>query len=153
MFNTELSYSYFIQICRAERQAFGRDYRSELFTGLGLFYLPTRCGPLQREDLTELIELCGGKITDQRRRAKYILGDANRILEDKSYITPFWILDSITHMQLQKLNKYIPVSADNACSVVTSATAAAQLSSQQQQQLTQSNSPRAQCIIHDIKKN
>lgn len=39
-----------------------------------------------------------------RQKARYIIGDANCNLEDKFYLTPYWILDSITQMQVMKIN-------------------------------------------------
>ncbi|XP_012154800.1 uncharacterized protein LOC101449922 isoform X2 [Ceratitis capitata] len=99
-------FSRAIEICRTERQAFGNTYKCELFADLGTFYISSRCGPISRENLKELIELCGGKVVDHRKRAKYILGDPHRTLEEKVYVTPFWVLDSITHMQVMRHQKY-----------------------------------------------
>lgn len=45
-------------------------------------------------------------MVDHRKRAKYILGDPHKTLEDKVYVTPFWVLDSITHMQVMRQQKY-----------------------------------------------
>uniref|UniRef100_A0A0K8W2B9 Microcephalin n=2 Tax=Bactrocera latifrons TaxID=174628 RepID=A0A0K8W2B9_BACLA len=103
-------FSRAIEICRTERQAFGNTYKCELFADLGTFYISSRCGPISKENLKELIELCGGKVVDHRKRAKYILGDPHKTLEDKVYVTPFWVLDSITHMQVMRQQKYTYVT-------------------------------------------
>lgn len=57
--------------------------------------------------MRELITLCGGRVVNTRQKARYIIGDSNRTLEDKFYLTPFWVLDSITQMQIMKVNKYM----------------------------------------------
>uniref|UniRef100_A0A0A1WJW7 Microcephalin n=1 Tax=Zeugodacus cucurbitae TaxID=28588 RepID=A0A0A1WJW7_ZEUCU len=103
-------FSRAIEICRTERQAFGSTYKCELFADLGTFYISSRCGPISKENLKELIELCGGKVVEHRKRARYILGDPHKTLEDKVYVTPFWVLDSITHMQVMRQQKYAYVT-------------------------------------------
>ena len=50
--------------------------------------------------------LGGGKVTDCRKKATYILGDVTRTHINKVYVTPYWILDSLTQMQLLSTNKY-----------------------------------------------
>ncbi|XP_053966804.1 uncharacterized protein LOC128868574 [Anastrepha ludens] len=99
-------FSRAVEICRTERQAFGNTYKCELFTDLGAFYISSRCGPISKDNLKELIVLCGGKMVDHRKRAKYIIGGAHGALEGKVYVNPFWVLDSITHMQVMRQQKY-----------------------------------------------
>ena len=63
--------------------------------------------------MRELIVLCGGRVVNNRQKARYIIGDSNQNLPDKLYLTPYWVLDSITKMQLMKINKYIhPLAND-----------------------------------------
>lgn len=57
--------------------------------------------------MRDLIILCGGRIVNGRQKARYIIGDSNRTLKDKIYLTPYWVLDSITQMQLMKVHKYM----------------------------------------------
>ncbi|XP_065368282.1 microcephalin isoform X2 [Calliphora vicina] len=100
-------FSRAIEICRSERQAFGNSYKCDLFHKFGAFYISSQCCPISKENMRELITLCGGRIVNARQKARYIIGDANRNLEDKFYLTPYWVLDSITQMQLMKVNKYM----------------------------------------------
>ncbi|XP_037814580.1 microcephalin isoform X2 [Lucilia sericata] len=96
-----------IEICRSERQAFGNNYKCDLFHKFGAFYISSQCCPISKENMCELIKLCGGRVVNARQKARYIIGDANRTLEDKFYLTPYWVLDSITQMQLMKIQKYM----------------------------------------------
>ncbi|KAM7342186.1 microcephalin isoform 2-T2 [Cochliomyia hominivorax] len=101
------NFSKGVEISRSERQAFGNNYKCDLFHKFGAFYVSSQCSPINKESMRELIVLCGGRVVNTRQKARYIIGDSNRTLEDKFYLTPFWILDSITQMQIQKVNKYM----------------------------------------------
>uniref|UniRef100_A0A1I8PTK2 BRCT domain-containing protein n=1 Tax=Stomoxys calcitrans TaxID=35570 RepID=A0A1I8PTK2_STOCA len=100
-------FSRAVEICRSERQAFGDHYKCEIFRDLGPFYISVRCYPVTKDDLCELITLCGGRLALSRNKARYIIGDTSHTLPDKTYVTPYWILDSITQMQLMKIHKYL----------------------------------------------
>ncbi|XP_073848643.1 microcephalin isoform X2 [Musca autumnalis] len=101
------NFSRAVEICRSERQAFGDRYKCELFHDLGPFYISIRCYPVTKSDLSELITLCGGRLVLSRDKARYIIGDTNPSLPDKVYVTPYWVLDSISQMQIVKIQKYI----------------------------------------------
>ncbi|XP_061396759.1 uncharacterized protein LOC133332375 [Musca vetustissima] len=114
------SFSRAVEICRSERQAFGEHYKCELFRDLGAFYISLRCYPVTKNDLCELITLCGGRLALSRNKAKYIIGDTNQSLEDKIYVTPYWILDSISQMQIMKIQKYLCVKPGEEMPLPTS---------------------------------
>ncbi|XP_068146532.1 microcephalin isoform X2 [Drosophila tropicalis] len=104
-------FSRAVEICRTERQAFGKDYRCELFRFMESFYVSSHCQPLQFNNVKELLMLGGAKITENRFKAKYIIGDKRRVEDDRLYLSVNWVLDSITAMQIQKFGKYLMKSA------------------------------------------
>ncbi|XP_075169855.1 microcephalin isoform X2 [Haematobia irritans] len=105
-------FSRAIEICRSERQAFGDNYKCELFQDLGPFYISARCYPVTKNDMCELIKLCGGRLVHSRNNARYIIGDTTQTVPDKIYVTPYWILDSISQMQIMKIQKYLCQRSD-----------------------------------------
>ncbi|KAH8371690.1 hypothetical protein KR093_008515 [Drosophila rubida] len=105
------SFSRAIEICRTERQAFGISYQCELFRFMETFYVSSLCRPITFNNIKELLLLGGAKITENRYKAKFIVGDKRRAEDDRVYLTPAWVLDSITAMQIQKFSKYLMKSA------------------------------------------
>ncbi|XP_034476594.1 microcephalin isoform X2 [Drosophila innubila] len=105
------SFSRAIEICRTERQAFGISYRCELFRYMETFYVSSLCRPITFNNIKELLLLGGAKLTENRYKAKFIVGDKRRAEDDRIYLTPAWVLDSITAMQVQKFSKYLMKSA------------------------------------------
>ncbi|XP_043064197.1 uncharacterized protein LOC108093749 [Drosophila ficusphila] len=104
-------FSRAIEICRAERQAFGVHYKCELFRFMETFYVSSLCKPVQFNNMKELLLLGGATLTENRFKAKYIIGDKRRVEDDRIYLDPYWVLDSITNMQIQKFGKYLMKSA------------------------------------------
>ncbi|XP_016928672.3 microcephalin [Drosophila suzukii] len=104
-------FSRAIEICRTERQAFGVHYQCELFRFMEPFYVSSLCRPVQFNNMKELLLLGGATLTENRFKAKYIIGDKRRAEDDRVYLDPFWVLDSITNMQIQKFGRYLMKSA------------------------------------------
>ncbi|XP_017011003.3 LOW QUALITY PROTEIN: microcephalin [Drosophila takahashii] len=104
-------FSRAIEICRTERQAFGVHYQCELFRFMEPFYVSSLCRPVQFNNMKELLLLGGATLTENRFKAKYIIGDKRRAEDERVYLDPFWVLDSITNMQIQKFGKYLMKSA------------------------------------------
>ncbi|SPP74983.1 blast:Microcephalin [Drosophila guanche] len=104
-------FSRAVEICRTERQAFGMHYHCELFRYMETFYVSSLCRPIEFNNIKELLLLGGAKLTENRFKAKYIIGDKRRAVDDRIYLTPYWVLDSITSMQIQKFGKYLMKSA------------------------------------------
>ncbi|KAH8259142.1 hypothetical protein KR038_006571 [Drosophila bunnanda] len=104
-------FSRAIEICRTERQAFGIHYQCELFRFMQAFYVSSLCRPIQFNNMKELLLLGGAKLTENRFKAKYVIGDKRRAEDDRLYLSPYWVLDSITNMQIQKFGKYLMKSA------------------------------------------
>ncbi|KAH8416224.1 hypothetical protein KR222_011641, partial [Zaprionus bogoriensis] len=105
------TFSRAIEICRTERQAFGSTYRCELFRYMETFYVSSLCRPITFNNIKELLLLGGAKLTENRYKAKFIIGDKRRAEDDRIYLMPNWVLDSITAMQIQKFGKYLMKSA------------------------------------------
>ncbi|ALC40736.1 MCPH1, partial [Drosophila busckii] len=104
-------FSRAVEICRAERQAFGISYRCELFRYMETFYVSSLCRPITFNNVKELLLLGSAKLTENRYKAKFIIGDKRRAEDDRIYLSPVWVLDSITAMQVQKFGKYFMKSA------------------------------------------
>ncbi|XP_058178773.1 mediator of DNA damage checkpoint protein 1 [Anopheles ziemanni] len=106
-------FSMAVQINRSERQAFGSQYRSELFTDYGPFWVSPGCAVPARQ-LRELLLLCRGKVTGNKLKAKYLVvenDDEGRqphseqaSADGQIFVTPLWILDSITVNKVKKLS-------------------------------------------------
>lgn len=75
------------------------------------FYVSSLCRPITFNNIKELLLLGGAKLTENRYKAKYIIGDKRRADDDRYYLTANWVLDSITAMQVQKFSKYYMKSA------------------------------------------
>lgn len=80
-------------MCRAEAQAFGSKYKIEIFSHLDPIYISTKgkCPALK-----ELYTMCGGRVTNSRSDAKYIVSDKFKKNLNQVCLHSDWILDSIT---------------------------------------------------------
>ncbi|XP_564818.4 uncharacterized protein LOC3290365 [Anopheles gambiae] len=101
-------FSRAVQLNRSERQAFGSQYRNELWADFAPFWISPRCAvPVQQ--LRELIVLCRGKVTGDASRAKFLVVEPNdndaAPIEGQIVVAPGWILDSITINKVKKLTK------------------------------------------------
>ncbi|XP_049291293.1 mucin-17 [Anopheles funestus] len=100
-------FSRAVQLNRSERQAFGSQYRNELFADYAPFWISPRCAiPVQQ--LRELIVLCRGKVTGNASRAKFLVVEPNDSdaapIEGQIAVAALWILDSITLNKVKKLS-------------------------------------------------
>uniref|UniRef100_A0A182PQI8 BRCT domain-containing protein n=1 Tax=Anopheles epiroticus TaxID=199890 RepID=A0A182PQI8_9DIPT len=102
------NFSRAVQLNRSERQAFGSEYRNELFADFAPFWISPRCA-VPVHQLRELIVLCRGKVTGNAARAKFLVVDPNDSdaapIEGQIVVAPLWILDSITLNKVKKLSK------------------------------------------------
>lgn len=96
-------------MCRAERQAFGARYSIDIFRDIGPIYVSPQC---KCADIKELILLCGGKVTERKSRARYIIGKfyKNDSVTKRICLDFTWILDSITISKLKKTDGYLTKS-------------------------------------------
>lgn len=73
--------------------------------------MSSSCRPIQFNNMKELLLLGAAKLTENRFKAKYVIGDKRRAEDDRIYLAPEWVLDSITNMQIQRFGKYLMKSA------------------------------------------
>lgn len=91
-------------MCRAERQAFGSSYRIDIFRDVGPIYVSSEC---KCSNVKELILLCGGRLTDSKRRARFIIGKFYDNNFNGLCLDMTWVLDSISISKIKKTNKYL----------------------------------------------
>lgn len=65
------------------------------------------CSKISAQEIKELINLCSGKLTDNRRLAKYFINEKCKTNPNAISVNHLWILDSITNNKLKKVNKYL----------------------------------------------
>ncbi|XP_059153194.1 microcephalin-like [Physella acuta] len=92
------------KISRCERQAIGAGYKLGIFTKTGPVYVSKDSTPA-RQELVQLIRLCGGQVTGSKSRAFVFVGDKHS--PDRVVIRPTWILDSIMKLKLLDMTDYI----------------------------------------------
>lgn len=99
------SFTFALQRCRIERQAFGSSYSMDLFQNCGYIYVARSTIP-RCSDLQELVRLCKGRVTTCRSRAKIVVGEP--VEEgDVTCVKETWILDSIAEKKIKPLKKYL----------------------------------------------
>lgn len=106
-FKANAKQSFFRQINRIERQAFGSSYKMDLFRNFDAIYVSPKCACKQ---LKELVTLCHGKTAHHERQARYIICESIQSHIDSQkclQLHPNWILDSISAGKIQKYSKYI----------------------------------------------
>lgn len=91
-------------MCRAEAQAFGSKYKIEIFGHIEPIYISSQC---KCPALTELYTMCGGRVTNSRQAAKYIITDKCKDKVSQRCLHSDWILDSITAANCKSLSNYI----------------------------------------------
>lgn len=91
-------------MCRADQQAFGSKYKIEIFGHIDPIYISTKC---KCPALRELYTMCGGRVTNNRLTAKYIITDKYLENVNQRCIHSAWILDSITDASCKNLSSYI----------------------------------------------
>ncbi|XP_047114762.1 uncharacterized protein LOC124795031 isoform X1 [Schistocerca piceifrons] len=89
---------------RIERQSFGPTFQQDLFSTVGPIFVVSDSSP-PKEDLEELVQLCGGKIVTAARSAAIVVGGQTRN-NMAICVSAKWILDSITSGSLQAFVDY-----------------------------------------------
>lgn len=102
---------FLIQMCRAEAQAFGSKYKIDIFAHLEPIYISTKC---KCKGLKELYKMCGGRVTNSRLTAKYIVADSLKESVNQLCLHSNWILDSITIAECKNPSKYILKSVERS---------------------------------------
>jgi hypothetical protein len=98
-------YSSF-QHCRIQKQSFGPVYNLELFSTCGYICVSRDCVP-PKQDLEELITLCGGRIGSSLRSARILVGNApSKWYKHIKCVNVKWVLDSVQFNTLKPLSEY-----------------------------------------------
>lgn len=98
-----LNSSSHLQRVRSERQAFGPQYKMDLFSGTAKYFVyETTTVPTHH--LKELIMLCGGIVVDNPVEAKYHIADKAR--PEVQCIRPSWIFECICQYSFLNHRKY-----------------------------------------------
>jgi len=84
---------------RLDREAFQKDFRSELFFDVGSIYVCSDCNP-PKADLQELVRLGGGSVVNVARVADVIIGTGGGKLKNvdrtsTTHVNEKWLLDSV----------------------------------------------------------
>ncbi|KAG4073467.1 hypothetical protein HA402_000691 [Bradysia odoriphaga] len=93
-----------VSMCRAESQAFGSKYKIEIFGHIEPIYISSQC---RCPALKELYTMCGGRVTNSRQTAKYIVTDKFKDKVSQRCVHSDWILDSIAAANCKTLSSYV----------------------------------------------
>lgn len=93
-----------LQRVRSERQAFGPNYKMELFSGTGKYYV-YEMSSVPGHHLKELIMLCGGIVVEKASDAKYLIADKARA--EVQVISPSWVFDCVCQYAFLNHKKYL----------------------------------------------
>ncbi|KAM4693700.1 microcephalin [Discoglossus pictus] len=95
------------QICRLQRHLSGGEYVQDLLSSVpAVFISPSSQPPCDK--LSEVVQLCGGKVCKTLRQAKICIGHSTgKKPPDMQTISEKWILDCITQHKLHPLKNYL----------------------------------------------
>jgi hypothetical protein len=94
------------QQCRIEKQAFGPVYNLDLFSTCGYICVSRGCVP-PKQELEELIKLCGGRIRPSLRTAHILVGNApSERYKHVKCVNEKWVLDSVQFNTLKAVSEY-----------------------------------------------
>ncbi|XP_069091912.1 microcephalin isoform X2 [Pleurodeles waltl] len=93
-------------ICRLQRQLSTDEYQLGLFSGQPVMFISATSQP-PGDNLIELMQLCGGKVSKTLRQAAICVGPYNgKKSADLICVSEKWILDSITQHRVCSLESY-----------------------------------------------
>ncbi|XP_030054804.1 microcephalin [Microcaecilia unicolor] len=94
-------------ICRLQRHLSAEEFQHDLFSDQPAMYISLNSQP-PCQSLTELVQLCRGKVCKTVRQAKIFIGDyTGKKHPEIKYLSEKWILDSITQHQICPLENYL----------------------------------------------
>ncbi|XP_067003509.2 microcephalin [Anabrus simplex] len=102
-----IEFSPAVQQYRLEKISFGPAYKPDLFTSCGPIYVKKsgKNSP-PKEDIEELVVLCGGKITSSIHSAEVVIGQTSHSCNGVVCVSVQWILDSISRNKLEAVETY-----------------------------------------------
>ncbi|XP_029451603.1 microcephalin isoform X3 [Rhinatrema bivittatum] len=94
-------------ICRLQRHLSAGEFRHDLFSNQLAMFISLSSEP-PCHSLTELVQLCGGKVCKTVRHAKVYIGDCTgKKHPEIKYLSEKWILDSITQHRICPVENYL----------------------------------------------
>nr|XP_033793218.1 microcephalin isoform X2 [Geotrypetes seraphini] len=94
-------------ICRLQCHLSAGGFQHDLFSEQPAMYISLNSQP-PCHNLTELVQLCRGKVCKTVRQAKIFIGDyTGKKHPEVKYLSEKWILDSITQHQICPLENYL----------------------------------------------
>lgn len=95
-----------MQKVRSERLAFGANYKMDLFSGTGNYFVYEMTS-VPVHHVKELIMLCGGIVVDKATEAKYLIGDKARTDAQVAVISTSWVFDCVCQYAFLNHKKYL----------------------------------------------
>ncbi|KAG6931704.1 microcephalin 1 [Chelydra serpentina] len=94
-------------ICRLQRHLSSGKYQQDLFSSQPVMFISLASQP-PCDKLSELVQLCGGKICKTLRQAKICIGEyLGKKQPEIKYLSEKWILDSVTQHRIRPLENYM----------------------------------------------
>ncbi|XP_043398283.1 microcephalin isoform X7 [Chelonia mydas] len=94
-------------ICRLQRHLSSGKYQQDLFSSQPVMFISLASQP-PCDKLSELVQLCGGKICKTLRQAKIYIGEyLGKKQPEIKYLSEKWILDSVTQHRICPLENYM----------------------------------------------
>ncbi|TFK06797.1 CDP-diacylglycerol--glycerol-3-phosphate 3-phosphatidyltransferase, mitochondrial [Platysternon megacephalum] len=94
-------------ICRLKRHLSSGKYQQDLFSSQPVMFISLASQP-PCDKLSELVQLCGGKICKTLRQAKIYIGEyLGKKQPEIKYLSEKWILDSVTQHRICPLENYM----------------------------------------------
>ncbi|XP_044864927.1 microcephalin isoform X6 [Mauremys mutica] len=105
--NMSFSPSAVHKICRLQRHLSSGKYQQDLFSSQPVMFISLASQP-PCDKLSELVQLCGGKICKTLRQAKIYIGEyLGKKQPEIKYLSEKWILDSVTQHRICPLENYM----------------------------------------------
>ncbi|KAM9154576.1 microcephalin isoform 5-T6 [Pangshura tecta] len=94
-------------ICRLQRYLSSGKYQQDLFSSQPVMFISLASQP-PCDKLSELVQLCGGKICKTLRQAKIYIGEyLGKKQPEIKYLSEKWILDSVSQHRICPLENYM----------------------------------------------
>ncbi|XP_053566347.1 microcephalin [Bombina bombina] len=94
-------------ICRLQHHLSAGEYQPDLLSDVPTVFI-SPCSQPPCDKLSEVVQLCGGKVSKTLRKAKICIGQFNgKKTPDMQSISEKWLLDSITQHKLLPLENYL----------------------------------------------
>ncbi|XP_069462203.1 microcephalin [Ambystoma mexicanum] len=94
-------------ICRLQRQLSSGTYQPDLFSKQPIMFISMTSQP-PWDNLTELVQLCGGRVCKSLRQADICIGDhTGKKPAEIKCLSEKWILDSVTQHRICSMENYL----------------------------------------------